>query len=221
MGNQMTASSKKSETIVRHIDSMSKDSEIQGLSDKVLWSRFKEGNEEAFIRIYSNNFQILIDYGYQLTHHIQQTEDLVHDLFMNLRKSRNKLPVIKSSIKVYLMVSLKNRFLNSLRKIDSKFSRLDDYHTNSFKVIHSPEQELIDQQTNEITLQKLRKRINGLPLKQREVVFYHFYEGLSYEEIKNLLDLQNIKSARNLIYKAIKSLRSHMLTLLLFLPSLF
>lgn len=193
----------------------------ENINDKVLWKNFMAGSEDAFISIYDTYFELLINYSYQFTFNVQQSEDLVQDLFIELRNKRHKLPPIKSSIKVYLMISVKNRFLNFLRKERFRSLQVDDIQEKSFKITESYEQEIIDRQTHQFKITKLKEKINGLPMKQREVIFYYFYEGMSYEEIKTLLDLQNIKSARNLVYKAIKSLRTHLLDIVLLISFTF
>jgi RNA polymerase sigma factor (sigma-70 family) len=194
------------------------DPQARYLNDEALWQCFIAGDEEAFISIYNKYFDILIDYGYQLTFDIKFTEDLVQDLFLELRKKRTNLSSIRSSIKVYLMVSLKNRFLNSKRNKSFKLIPINNCSPDSFKAIDSVEQEIIDRITDEETIKKLKNSINQLPYKQREAIFYYFYEGMAFEDIRVLLDMGSINSTRNLIHKAIKALKVHfVMSIIIFL----
>jgi DNA-directed RNA polymerase specialized sigma24 family protein len=46
-----------------------------------------------------------------------------------------------------------------------------------------------------------------MPGRKKEALYYFYYEGLSYEQIKEMMELSHIKSARNLVYEAISYLR--------------
>jgi RNA polymerase sigma factor (sigma-70 family) len=187
------------------------DPQARYLNDEALWRCFIGGDEDAFVSIYNKYFEILIDYGYQLTLDIKLTEDLVQDLFIDLRKKRTNLSSIRSSIKVYLMVSLKNRFINSKRNKSFRLIPINNCSPDSFRVTDSVEQEIIDRLTDEETIEKLKNSINQLPYKQREAIFYYFYEGMNFEDIRVLLELGSVNSTRNLIHKAIKALKIYLL----------
>ncbi len=60
-----------------------------------------------------------------------------------------------------------------------------------------------------IKLQKLDKALASLSERQREAVYYYFYKGMTYEEVRELLDFKDVKSARNLIYKVVETLRKN------------
>ena len=49
--------------------------------------------------------------------------------------------------------------------------------------------------------------MSKLTLRQKEAVLYFYYEGMSYKEIADIMDLQKVKSARKLIYRSIDTLR--------------
>lgn len=49
--------------------------------------------------------------------------------------------------------------------------------------------------------------MSKLTTRQKEAVLYFYYEGLSYQEIADIMGFQNVKSARKLIYRAIDALR--------------
>jgi RNA polymerase sigma-70 factor (ECF subfamily) len=171
------------------------------------WEELKTGSESAFIWIYSTFFNDLVRYGYQITNEIELVEDCVQDLFIDLRKNRSKLPELKFSLKHYLFKSLKNKILlyYRSRKMISLERTLVSYL--GFQLSPSIEETLIIEQTEQESIQQIRNAINGLPFRQREALFYLYYENLSYQEIKSLLELDNERSARNLVYKAIASLR--------------
>ena len=56
----------------------------------------------------------------------------------------------------------------------------------------------------------IQRKLNLLPVNQREVILLHFYEGLSYEEIANIMSIK-VRSARALTYRALESLEKQLL----------
>lgn len=178
-------------------------------SDDDLWELFKSGNEDAFISIYNAHFQSLINYGYHFCNKINIVEDAVQDLFIDLRRRRGKLPRIRSSIKIFLFVALKNRLINEIRKHKYVLVKPADLEKHSFQVTNSHECELIDQQASQEIREKLQVAVNKLSFKQREALFYMFYEEYSYSDIRVLLNLGAVKSARNLVYKALMEVKKH------------
>jgi DNA-directed RNA polymerase specialized sigma24 family protein len=53
----------------------------------------------------------------------------------------------------------------------------------------------------------LNDAIVKLSRRQREIIYYSFFEGFNYDQIQEIMELENHQSARNLMYKAIKELR--------------
>ncbi|WP_460541542.1 RNA polymerase sigma factor [Echinicola sediminis] len=176
----------------------------QPIDDLTLWRSFKEGNESAFIFIYKKYFDALIQYGLMFSSNENLVKDAVQELFIDLRKSRSKLGDT-TNIKFYLYKSLKRRILKEHKKWYNKILELkDDY---SFTVSYSQEKLMIDRQLDLEQIEKLNRALSQLNARKKEVIFYFYYEGLNYEQIRQIMGLSNIKSARNLLYKAIKFLK--------------
>jgi RNA polymerase sigma factor (sigma-70 family) len=76
---------------------------------------------------------------------------------------------------------------------------------------------LINAQLDAEQSAKIKRALEELSPRKREAIYYLFFEDLSYEEIKEMMGLSSAKSARDLVYKALKSLRNS----LGFLPLFF
>ncbi|MEQ9287163.1 MAG: sigma factor-like helix-turn-helix DNA-binding protein [Cyclobacteriaceae bacterium] len=63
---------------------------------------------------------------------------------------------------------------------------------------------------NEENIHKLNHAREYLTKRQKQAIYYFYYEDLSYEEVSEIMGLNNVKSTRNLVYKAINILKSHM-----------
>ncbi|GGZ22969.1 DNA-directed RNA polymerase sigma-70 factor [Echinicola pacifica] len=176
-------------------------------SEKDLWDLFKSGSKAAFVRIYEDHFDSLYNFGMCVCGKDDLTKDAIHDVFFDLRKNASKVGPT-DSIKFYLFRCLKRRLIREQKNWGNRKSGLD---SNQFIEIGISQEELmINQQLNNEQAQKLLLGLNSLSPRQKEVIFYLFYEGMSYVEIQELMGLSCPKSARDLAYKALKSLREIM-----------
>jgi RNA polymerase sigma factor (sigma-70 family) len=82
--------------------------------DLLLWRSFKKGDWDAYSRLYDSYFGLLNNYGYKFTREAELIEDAVHDLFVRLWTSRERLsdPL---SVKNYLFKSLRNILLRKMK----------------------------------------------------------------------------------------------------------
>lgn len=93
---------------------------------------------------------------------------------------------------------------------------LEEYN---FSLVFSHESELIAQQISQEQQQKLLKALNKLTRRQKEAITLRFYDGFKYEEVAGLLSM-NTKSVRNLVYRAMLTLKKDMIKLVLLLSLL-
>ncbi|HZJ19586.1 MAG TPA: RNA polymerase sigma factor [Pricia sp.] len=174
------------------------------LNDLELWSAFTRGNEGAFIKIYNDYFKELCDFGVQYAP-ISLIEDAVQNLFIDLRKRRDKLPKLQKSIRLFLFQCLKRRVFNMSKK--NKIRCRGEVGEQQFGIIPPREDIIILDQVQKEKLEKLDRALAGLKEKHREAIYYYFYKGMAYEEVRDLLGFQDVKCARNLIYKVVGKLR--------------
>ncbi|WP_215224064.1 RNA polymerase sigma factor [Echinicola shivajiensis] len=178
--------------------------DYQQMDDSAIWAAFKSGNESAFIFIYERFFDSLFEFGSLFCRNENMVKDAVQDLFIEIRKSRSKLGDT-NNIKFYLFKSLKRRVLKEQKT--GFYKLLDLKNDYSFSVEFSPEQLIIDKQISQEMVEKLNLSIQRLSPRKREIIYYFYYEGLSYQEIKEIMGFTNIKSARNLLYNALEFLK--------------
>jgi len=180
---------------------------FKGRDDQFIWSAFRQHDELAFAFIYQKYFQQLINYGFQFTRDVQLLEDSIQDLFIDLKKNRDRLTPVNSSIKFYLYKALKRRIIEYKRKTaGTSPDQISD--GGQFEVILPSEAILIENEMKEEQIAKLTRALSGLTERQREALFYLYYENLSYTQIRELMGMNHVRSVRNLIYKAIAVLKS-------------
>nr|MBI1230972.1 sigma-70 family RNA polymerase sigma factor [Cytophagales bacterium] len=169
-----------------------------------LWKQFREGNESAFIQIYSDYYESLYNYGFQVSGDVGLVEDSIQDLFLELRKNRERLGNT-DNIRLYLFKSLRRKIIREKSKWFKKFEAFSGDCPQWIAFSH--EQYLIDQQLAAEDLRKLQGAILKLTPKKREILYYFYFENLSYEEIRVLMGVSHVKSVRNLLYETLALLR--------------
>lgn len=177
-------------------------------SDGELWRAFKSGEEEAFVYIYNQYFTVLVNYCYQFTQDKELIKDCVQDLFIFLRSKRETVSHI-DHIKLYLLKSCRNRILSYIKK-QQKHEHIFFLHSDNqyFMPVASPEENLIRAQAREHLTYRMQDAIKKLSEKEREVIYYYYFENLSYADIAELMGYEHVKSVRSLLYKALAKLKN-------------
>ncbi|MDN5213713.1 sigma-70 family RNA polymerase sigma factor [Fulvivirgaceae bacterium BMA12] len=169
------------------------------------WEKFKKGHKSAFDYIYHTYSRQLFNYGCHLCNDRELVKDCVHDLFASLIKNRSRLGKT-DSIKFYLLKAFKRRLLRLLKKQSNAKQREGIYGRENFRLSISDDSISLDNTIPKEVKEHIQKTVNRLPASQREAVILFYYEGLSYGEIADLMNLSRVKSARALIYRAVASL---------------
>src|SRR5690606_21117578 len=111
-----------------------------------------------------------------------------------------------SSVNFYLFKSFRRVLIG--RAVKERKTKLRNmFWYTSEDEIDTPYEEVLigDERQQEIT-HRLREGISSLTKRQREAVFLHFFNNLTYEEVALVMDMR-IDSAYNIISKSIEKLR--------------
>ena len=182
---------------------------IQNVSDTFLWTKFKEGDALAFRRIYDKHNDIMLKYGLTIVNDRELVKDCIQDLFIEIWKQRLNLAYVQS-VKYYLFTSLRRLIINKNKKIVKSGSALKLFSfLNKDNFEKSASDCLIEVENGVKNAIMISEAIKKLPSRQKEAIFLRYYEGLQYDEIEKIMQL-NYQVVRNTIYKAIKSLRVEM-----------
>ncbi len=175
------------------------------ISDEKLWFELKKGDPEALITIYYRYVRILYAYGMQITADRELVKDALQDIFLKLKQSSKGLGDVKN-IKAYLLTMLRRDLLQKI-KVNKKRAPFSLLNKSCSLLRIKPDIHFVNFQFEEFQRKKIEDALNNISIRQREAVLHHYYEGLSYQEISQIMALKNAKSARKLIYRALDSLR--------------
>ena len=184
-------------------------------SDKDIWQKFKNGENEALSLIYIENSKKLYLYGLKITSNRSVIEDSIQDLFCDLVRNRATLGET-DCILFYLIHSFKRRLLRQLGK-ENRYNLKNKEEEYIFDVSYSIEHDIILEEKSVSKVNLLSKALNELTPRQKEAIYLKFTERFDYGQISEIMGM-SIESCRNLIYRAIKSLKD---TLAVSIPFLF
>ncbi|KAA2240391.1 sigma-70 family RNA polymerase sigma factor [Chitinophaga agrisoli] len=174
------------------------------LNDSALWTKVIEGDQDALAFIYNTYFTSLYRYGLKLNQDDNLVKDCIHDLFVGIWHSRERLSVT-SSIRFYLLASLKRKIGRQQQGI---MQRLFDDREDSLSFTRSHEEVLIGQQADQERKAKLEKVIRSMPRRQQEILYLRYYEGLDTQQTADIMAL-SVNSTYVLLAKAMSYLKKH------------
>ncbi len=170
-----------------------------------LWHQFINGDDSALSTLYNCYVHQLFSYGLKIHGDEFLVKDCIQEVFIQLIDKRKKL-VVTQDTSVYLFKSLRNKLLEELRtknrRSDIALSlSLDD---SSHEI--SAEQSAINSEEEHFRTLTMNTALNKLSDYQKEAIFLKYSQGLDYDKIAELLEI-DISSARTLIYRSLKKVK--------------
>ncbi|MBP1224450.1 RNA polymerase sigma factor [Flavobacterium sp. 1355] len=173
--------------------------------DNILWGKLKEGDEKSFSILFERYYSDLVSYGNSLSPFEEKVQDCIQDVFTDIWVYRNGL---QSSVvvKAYLLSSVRKRIAR-LNERDHIFRKAASTDSVAFLLKFSVEYDLIDDDyATKEKVSHLNKLLNDLPARQKEALYLRYHQGLTVEQIADMLDV-NYQSASNLLYRGLLTLR--------------
>lgn len=166
------------------------------------WNAFREGDDEALMRLYRQHLTALYAYGYNLARDRSLVEDAIQDVFLYLHQHRNRVDSAQN-IRAYLMQSVRHRILALLKKSPAMQTLSN---ADSFLVDDRQEPAWVQDEADAERSRRLKNLLNQLPKRQREALYLIYFEQLSYEEAAQIMQV-DVKSVYNFVYKALTAIR--------------
>jgi RNA polymerase sigma factor (sigma-70 family) len=177
--------------------------------DEALWKTFTEGDETAFEQLFKRYYSILFQYGRKFSLDTEFVKDAIQELFTELWQRRTFLSHTPS-VRNYLYKSLRRKMLRLSTNHPENQELTDE--VNQFTVTLSPEQVFLDDEFSDLQRQQMTHWLSYLTPRQREAIYLRFYHDMDYDEIASVMTVSN-HAARNLIYEALKLLRSRLISI--------
>ena len=177
-------------------------------NDEMLWDALRSGDKKAFAVIYESYAQMLYSYSTNFTPDRDLIKDCLHDLFVEIWKNHATLGKT-TSIKFYLMASIKRKVVRHLEQGIRQQGLKEDYLLENPSTTPSHERALIHAEEESYLNKTMQKAFTQLTKRQREAINMRFFQDLETEEISRLMGI-NAQSVYNLIFGALKVLKGEM-----------
>lgn len=174
------------------------------IDDSTLWTDLKMGDEKAFSTLFKKYYGNLVQYGNSLSPHSEKVQDCVQDVFTDIwvyRQSLNDAVVVKA----YLLSCVRKRIARDHER-DHVFRQTTSMDSVKFLFDYSVEHQLILDEALAAKVAILNKLLNDLPGRQKEALYLRYHQGLSVEQVAEILNV-NYQSANNLLHRALLHLR--------------
>ncbi|RTY73470.1 sigma-70 family RNA polymerase sigma factor [Flavobacterium sp. GSP27] len=179
---------------------------VDNLDDSVLWKALKSGDEKAFSSLFKKYYSHLVRYGNSFTPFPEKVQDCVQDVFTDVWVYKNSLND-NVVVKAYLLSSVRKRIAR-LHERDHIFRKSTTVDLIPFTFDFTIEDILIADESMAIKVLTLNQLINNLPARQKEALYLRYHQGLSVEQIAELLGV-NYQSANNLIHRSLLNIRKN------------
>ena len=172
-------------------------------NELALWSKFQQGDKIAYAELYNAYASLLYSYGMKFTSDISLVEDSIHDLFCTLWISRERLSQ-PLSVKNYLFKAFRNGIY---KKLNSSVVFLDEEKMMNFHFELAVDHKLVQDENLSQVKSQIEKALEKLTPRQREIIYYRFYQNFEFDEIADIMNMQ-VRATYKLNARALETLRS-------------
>jgi RNA polymerase sigma factor (sigma-70 family) len=144
-------------------------------------------------------YRTLFHYATRFVKDTALVEDCIQDVWLKLWNRREHLGET-SSVKFYLLKSLRNHLFRVQQK-NPQWEKFSEWHEPALDE-ENAESQMIRQES----FQQLQQLLGGLPSRQREALYLRYYEGLTNEQVAQLMGI-HAQSVANLLQLSLKKMR--------------
>ena len=157
--------------------------------EAMLFRRVQEGCWEAFDVLFHTYAEQLFFYAMGFVNNREEARDIVQGTFITLREQRGKIQCT-GAINYQVHEKVKERYLLEKRMTEEEGEEVPADEEEEFEVQYA----------------RLRKVVDGLPEKCREIFILGCVDGLSYKEVSEKMgvSVNTVKTQIKLAYRKLK-----------------
>jgi RNA polymerase sigma-70 factor, ECF subfamily len=173
--------------------------------DKQLFEKISNGSKAHFDSLFSKYYAQLVRFAMGYLHDGPAAEEMVQDVFVRIWENAPRIE-IETSILAYLYTSVRNQALNFIKHENIK----KKYEQEQALFVNADANDFEEKVNLKFFRQLLAITVGSLPEKCREIFEMAKFEGLTYDEIAEYLQVSE-KTVENQMGIALKKLRDAML----------
>jgi RNA polymerase sigma-70 factor (ECF subfamily) len=173
------------------------------VSDQELLDRLRAGDQAAFDSIFHTHYARLVGVAQGMLRERATAEEIAQEVMLELWRRRETLTV-ETSLRAYLFRATRNRALNHIRH--QRVERRGEPFTSAeSSVAAAADSHLAEQEIDAA----LRRAVEHLPARCREVFELSRVHGLKYAEIARILEI-SVKTVEAQMGKALRIMRKQL-----------
>ncbi len=173
-----------------------------------LWLGVLSDNTNALRQIHRQLFSRLYQYGNTLLADDMQADDAVQEIFIKAWTQRQKTGPLKN-LNAFFFTLMRRYCLNVIRNKKVAERRLLRFQKTEPVITFSAEDILVEKEMANGVREKIKDLLNGLPTRQKEVIYLKYFNDMNNTEIAEVLEIQ-YQSVVNLSHKAITYLKANL-----------
>jgi len=169
----------------------------------------QRGDREAFESIYKAASGFVYSVALRITNNRQEAQEVTQDVFLKIYHHLKDFG-FRSAFKTWVYRITVNTALNAYRRIAKEANRRHDFDTVIEKQAASrdTEKEIMQQEESVSNQKRLEALLNKLNLEQRTCIVLREIQGLSYQEISRILNI-NLNTVRSRLKRAREALLAY------------
>lgn len=171
----------------------------------------QNGDDKALEQLYRRYYQRIYSFVLRYVKEPEKAKDILQETFLRVFNWREKYaPTAKFASWLYriarnLCIDEKRRYWNRMIDLDSQ-SRLNEDQQGPIEMQVEPGFDARERLEQDKKMEKIKQAIYSLSDEQRDVIILNKYQGLSYQEIGEILGIST-ESVKQRAYRAHLKLR--------------
>lgn len=171
----------------------------------------QKGDQVAFERLFKTYYFKLTRFAWRYVKSKAIAEELVQEVFANIWENREHWQPTES-LKLYLYQSVKYQALDYLKHEQVR----EEYDPQWMERRDNPTIDFEDPRRKQQIREAINREIEALPPRSKMTYKLHRYDGLTYKEISEVMDI-SVKTVESQMTRTLKRLRESLSYLLQFL----
>ncbi len=184
---------------------------VEDITKKDWVLKIQKGDEQAFECLFKEHYYHLSRFAWRYVKSKAIAEELVQEVFANIWENRRSWSP-SGPIRGYLYQAVKHRALDHLKHEEVR----QEYDPKWMKNKENPTIDFEDSRRKQQLKQAINKEIEALPSRSKMTYKLHRYDGLTYREIAEVMDV-SVKTVESQMTRTLKRLRKRLSYLLPFL----
>lgn len=173
-------------------------------NDRELLVRLSSGHEPSFGVIYNRYWKMVYHAANKMLQSPSQAQDVVQEVFSTIWAQRQNFAEVEN-LEAYIRAMARNRIYSELRAWSKEQRNIESYVSQAPTSVDDCDFAILNVQNEQL----LEEILNLLPPRQREVFTLSRKEGLSHEQIAEMLNVSS-GTVKNHMVRALQTIRAHM-----------